>query len=344
MIKVTFFIGNGFDINVGLDTRYTDFYKYYIDKCPDDYLANIIGDDYEFWSDLEEALGRYIADVTPQEEEKFWRSEGNLEFELANYLGMQMRRANPNSRKKEIALEMQRSLTEFYTELGEDHGQHIADIFSRAENIVCSFISFNYTDILDRCLEKFRELMPDNFVQYHNNRKIPLLHSTEDILHIHGTISRDMVLGVNDDTQIWNERFRKSNIYRRSLIKEEQNRSLGNSKTIKVSKTIQESTIICVFGMSIGKTDKMWWQHICRWLQDDEERRLVIFMPGARKGEPDIKTHRNRKNDNVLERLKQNADIYDEDWKQIKDQICVKVGPKIFRFNLAQVSDNIAGI
>ena len=28
MRRITFFIGNGFDINVGLDTRYSDFYKY----------------------------------------------------------------------------------------------------------------------------------------------------------------------------------------------------------------------------------------------------------------------------------------------------------------------------
>lgn len=334
MIRVTFFIGNGFDINVGLHTKYKEFYDYYIEQCPDDYLANKIKDDYEFWSDLEEALGKYTARVSPAEEEKFWKSEGKLEFELVKYLKQQMDQVNLKSKEKEIALELQRSLTEFYTELGEDHQQHIANIYSRTDKIVYSFISFNYTDILDRCLEEFGKIMPDNFPQYHNNNNIVHWHSIEEILHIHGTISRDMVLGVNDDTQIGNERFRKKNTYRRSLIKEEQNRSLGNSKTKKVSAIINDSTIICVFGMSIGKTDKIWWQHICRWLRDDSERRLIIYTLEDGKGKPRIKPNRDEKQEDVLTHLQQNADIYDDEWKQIEGQICVKIDPTIFDFKV----------
>lgn len=334
MIRVTFFVGNGFDINVGLDTEYEKFYKYYIEECPDDLLANSIGSNCEFWSDLEVALGNYTANVGQNEEINFWKSEGNLEFELVKYLKIQMDRVNLKSKEREIALDMQRSFTEFYTDLPDKHKYHIADIFSRAENIVYSFISFNYTDVLDRCLEKFRELMPDNFVQYHNHRKITLLHNIDDIIHIHGTTSRDMVLGVNDDAQIGNERFRKRNIYRKSLIKEEQNESLGNSKKSKASDIINDSTIICIFGMSIGKTDKMWWQSICRWLQSDAERRLVIYTFGSEKDEPTIKPNMRQKEEDVLRRLKQNADVYDDEWKQIEGQICVKIGAKIFDFQV----------
>ena len=29
MKRITFFIGNGFDINIGLKTKYKDFYQYY---------------------------------------------------------------------------------------------------------------------------------------------------------------------------------------------------------------------------------------------------------------------------------------------------------------------------
>lgn len=32
MIKVTFLVGNGFDIRVGLKTGYTEINKYYIEK------------------------------------------------------------------------------------------------------------------------------------------------------------------------------------------------------------------------------------------------------------------------------------------------------------------------
>lgn len=33
--------------------------------------------------------------------------------------------------------------------------------------------------------------------------------------------------------------------------------------------------------MSIGETDKMWWQYIARWLQENENRRLVIYVKGS---------------------------------------------------------------
>lgn len=32
-MNITFFIGNGFDINLGLNTTYSSFYPYFIDKA-----------------------------------------------------------------------------------------------------------------------------------------------------------------------------------------------------------------------------------------------------------------------------------------------------------------------
>ena len=51
MSRITFLIGNGFDINAGLDTRYSDFYQYYFDQYPEDMLAKTIRADYDFWSE-----------------------------------------------------------------------------------------------------------------------------------------------------------------------------------------------------------------------------------------------------------------------------------------------------
>ena len=36
MAKITWIIGNGFDFNIGLKTRYTDFYKVYTIVRPGD--------------------------------------------------------------------------------------------------------------------------------------------------------------------------------------------------------------------------------------------------------------------------------------------------------------------
>ena len=40
---------------------------------------------------------------------------------------------------------------------------------------------------------------------------------------------------------------------------------------------IQDSGIICIFGMSLGKTDLYWWQLIIKKLIEDSDCRLIIF-------------------------------------------------------------------
>ena len=106
MKEITFFIGNGFDINVGLATRYSDFYKYFIEQFPDNMIALEIGKDYEYWSDLEVALGKYTSKITSDKEEDFWESEDILEQSLADYLEMQMNQISidSNEKKKKLLL------------------------------------------------------------------------------------------------------------------------------------------------------------------------------------------------------------------------------------------------
>ena len=41
-MNITFLIGNGFDLNLNLNTRYSDFYKYYIENDPQDIISKSI--------------------------------------------------------------------------------------------------------------------------------------------------------------------------------------------------------------------------------------------------------------------------------------------------------------
>lgn len=42
--------------------------------------------------------------------------------------------------------------------------------------------------------------------------------------------------------------------------------------------------MICIFGMSMGKTDGFWWKLICRWLRENGSRRLSIFSGNGNDG------------------------------------------------------------
>ena len=59
-MNVTLILGNGFDLNMGLPTAYSDFYKYYmlVDSPRLTYLIKQgIGEKPQTWADLEKSLG-----------------------------------------------------------------------------------------------------------------------------------------------------------------------------------------------------------------------------------------------------------------------------------------------
>ena len=85
-MNITFLIGNGFDLNLKLNTRYSDFYKYYIENAPKDLLSKSIKEDYKMWSDLEVGLGEFLKDIDENQIEEFLDSKSMLERMLSEYL------------------------------------------------------------------------------------------------------------------------------------------------------------------------------------------------------------------------------------------------------------------
>jgi hypothetical protein len=40
---------------------------------------------------------------------------------------------------------------------------------------------------------------------------------------------------------------------------------------------LKRSSIICIFGMSLGASDQIWWNKIVTWLSESSQRQLVVF-------------------------------------------------------------------
>ena len=66
-MNITYIIGNGFDVNLGLKTRYQDFYDYYQNQpSPSEEVKQLkahIDRNKENWADLELALGEYTSNL-----------------------------------------------------------------------------------------------------------------------------------------------------------------------------------------------------------------------------------------------------------------------------------------
>ncbi|MCI8800570.1 MAG: hypothetical protein HFH88_12280 [Lachnospiraceae bacterium] len=320
--RITFLIGNGFDINVGLNTRYSDFYPYFIKNYPDNLLAKNIEGNIEAWSDLELGIGKYTEKISLPDERNFEQYEKDLEECLADYLKEETYKINlrEEGRKKQVGLIMLNSITNFYSHFPKIIEQDILRVLPvHPDERKYSFISFNYTDTLELCLKAAKE--QDTGRQFRS----------EDVIHIHGTISDNMVLGVNDKNQIANKNFQRDIEKKELLIKEEINKSYKNSRIQEARAAIDDSSVICVFGMSIGETDKMWWQYIAKWLQCSEARKLVIFARDSEVARNSKYTNKCKRD--MTERFKKNGDLI-EVWNQVESRIHVEVNADIFSFEL----------
>lgn len=266
-MNILYFLGNGFDLQLGLKTSYKDFYDYYtqLDDHPTEGVKKLrsnIKNTYENWSDLEIAIGEYT-EKTPTPEE-FIEIRSDIIFNLSKYLKSQERKPinhpNANFIKGFVTPEyyFREILRNQIDEFKNQKAIHTIDI-----------ITFNYTNSLSRVFPKASEsiFFKSNEVQYKRGTT----------LHIHGTTNRNMVLGVNDKSQIKNSRFKTENKILKALIKE---RVIENTLTDidkKVNNLIINSDLLCFYGTSFGDTDKRWWLEVGKHLQKNPNSKVILF-------------------------------------------------------------------
>lgn len=274
-MNILFLIGNGFDINLGMKTRYSDFYKYYISNQSSSSLLQKlkkeIDGNIENWSDLELALGEYTKNMHTTEE--FNEAFDDIEDNLADYL---------DSVEKKFDFK-QFDGNELYKYLAfPENSLPLAD-----KNRLITFknnwsnsqwnidlITFNYTQTLEKLTNYTGKSLQINDLI--NRKSPPILFGQME--HVHGYIHQRMVMGVNDVSQVSNSDFHKNQDIIETLIKDECNQAQKHTIDIWCKNQIKNANLICIFGSSIGDTDNIWWQLIGAQLKRDCN--LIIFEKG----------------------------------------------------------------
>lgn len=148
----------------------------------------------------------------------------------------------------------------------------------KSENVVFNFITYNYTDTLDQCLELVQK--KQGILGAHKYGNTVHNHAVGTIHHVHGTVNAQMVFGVNDKSQIAKpDSFNCENgdLYEELLIKQQANQGYQENADAKAKKLLQDSHILYIYGMSIGATDKLWWERVCAWLAAYPDRHVILF-------------------------------------------------------------------
>ena len=281
-MNITFIIGNGFDLNLDLKTKYIDFYNYYFaiksEKKPIQDFKAYLNEKFKEeakWSDLEVALGEYTANIGTEDD--FVLIYDDVILRLKEYLQKQNNLFRAKDKKKFI-----NDLIHFENYLSDGDKKSILEFRkSRADDPhwFINVISFNYTSIIEKILEYDNKSIEIGDNEY--NKRVML----DNIYHIHGTLDSYMVLGVNDSTQIKNKAFKKNNDIKDKLIKPETNKQARNNIDEKCKDIIKDSHIICLYGTSVGDTDKMWWELIVSQLRMRDDLKVVYFEYGD---EPEV--------------------------------------------------------
>ena len=332
-MNITFLIGNGFDINIGLNTRYTDFYPYYLSKEHDDIISKAVEDGYDRWADLELALGQLLSNISPDQVTTFLDSKAVLESDLADYLRLEEQRIDVTSAT--VQEEFQKNITGFYNEFStKDKNVFLGWQKSISAVIRYQFISFNYTNALDSIVEPAKR---NKQFGTHSTSVQGYQDTVGGVVHLHGTLSGELILGLDNAKQIGNPELQKSPELTNYIIKATINEALGEGKTESAKQLIDASDYVCVYGMSLGDTDLMWWKYLVNWLNGKSARRLVLYVyekATTNPSGPEKLRQQDKWKNTFLKIAGTNPEYYDK----LRSQIIVVLRSKIFDFSDIKLS------
>lgn len=273
-MQILYIIGNGFDLNLDLKTSYNHFYQYYKTVNSDNVnvqkLKENISKTYESWADLELELGNYTQHL--EKIEQFDDISIDIGSELSKYLHLEEEKLEKYEFDQNKFFEFLCFPERLFLPADKEKLIELKQKWSN-HHWNLNIYTLNYTTVIERIFgDNQKNVLLGNHT---NNATIKL----GEIKHIHGYLDNDMVIGVNDISQIKNESFRKNRDVLESIVKSECNAANRNNIDRQFTNRIKGANLICLFGSSIGDTDNKWWELIGERLKSDCH--LIIFSKGA---------------------------------------------------------------
>lgn len=286
-MQITYFIGNGFDINLGLKTTYQDFYEYIFITKPDEIKDNVIyraiKDKIKDWSDFEVALG-LMTKESVFFEKIFYASLTEFRKDFKKYLILQL-----GEIADEDELIMDNFCTSFLDELTTNQLNKALNRLNKnmrqeeKKTFTFDTLTFNYTPTIDNYIKKFKGSMSiKDMSRYFEKHEPSLSLSLQDKfeinhpIHLHDTLENGMFLGVDNEEQI--------NVDRLSIdLKDQLIKPLSTSLHNDIMKEnalsiIKRTDLFIIFGCSFGETDKSWYSEVVSRLNFNNNVFCIIHV------------------------------------------------------------------
>ena len=179
---------------------------------------------------------------------------------------------------EQISNMMINGLTQYYSTdyLAKDSATDITNVYNLyiSYEHTYNFVNFNYTSLLSKSLQ----CISQNVVCKRKYGDAVLTDKIGKIVHVHGYCDNLPIIGVNDTNQIANKELANDLRFARYIVKPTINKYLRQGNDRDTTSVIKDSTIICVYGMSLGATDRKWWDLLMQWLKSNDYHHLVLFI------------------------------------------------------------------
>lgn len=265
-MNVVYIIGNGFDLQLGLPTSYSDFYKYYTSleskTEPIRNLKEAIKDKPLDWSDLEIALGQYTSQVDSVQH--FNEAYDDLQKSLCDYI----LKVDDMMKTGELVINANAKTLEngfMYPErmFGSDVAYTIEGEYEivspgllRGQSIYkANVITFNYTHVIEHVLQELLETHTVTGIRYLNS-----------VQHVHREVVKNQSIwvGVDNEDQIVREEYRtnsevKCRIVKPWILANRNRRMVDEAKNL-----IMQADMLVLFGASLGLSDLTWAKMVAK--------------------------------------------------------------------------------
>ena len=124
-----------------------------------------------------------------------------------------------------------------------------------------------------------------------------------------------------------------SNIQSR-IIKTQLNQETEELREETAKALINSSEIICLFGVSIGETDQLWWKVIYDWLKPNSQRQLIIFYYVKNYDKSDTDKN-NRDKNSIRNKFYLLAEVKDDQKNKINNKIHIAYSEKMFKIDFS---------
>ena len=272
-LKVACFVGNGFDLGLGLDTGYRDFLSKFLANRSSNYpardwLVDQISRKVEDWGDAEAAFGQLQFSKQGGDVLRLYLdSERAFQEELESFLKYEETRLNITEEKSS---EVARELLRYFSGLldcclDEPDKKKLAYVMNGSKEVEFNFINFNYTHTLDRLLGLNVKASANGNKQKLNAtfEKGGRKYRIGQILHPHGSLGNNAIFGVAHSRQIGDAKLLEYSNNAGYFVKSRMAEGLVPDYD-STERLLSTCDVMILFGVSYGTTDEHWWNMISR--------------------------------------------------------------------------------